>query len=156
MELHENYEEALEYLKKALAYGGPMARYHRMYGDVLWSQSQFRKATLEYEKAVQEDRSVHNLTAWANSLMKTDYQRAESVWRELLRVDPDNARAYFGLSCIAIDQDNWNIALETANKANELKPNDPEILYGISYIYNKINKPEWAAKYYNEAVKNGY
>jgi len=152
MELNETYEGAFDFLKKALAYGCPKGRYHRVYGDILWLQGQLRPATLEYEKAVKENRSSHNLTSWAKSLMKTDYQRAESVWRELLSEDPNNALAYKGLAWIANKQKDWQKALKMAQKADELQPDNSDILCQIGRAYKGLNQHEQAYKIFHQAL----
>ena len=154
--LKNNFELAREFIEKARELGCPEARYHRVCADILWSQGRLEEATREFEQAVIADRSLDNLMAFANSLMKTNYERAVPVWKEIVEKEPSNAIAYLGLAWIARKQDNWALALEMATKAKQLQPKDLKALYAMGQAYQGLNQWEHALKYYLDAHEKGF
>ncbi len=155
-ELKNNLEKAKHLIDKARELGCPEARYHRVCADILWSKGQLQKATFEFEKAASAERSVDNLTAFANSLMKTDFEDAIPVWEEIIEKEPNNVRAYLGLSWIAGEHNDWALALKTADKAKEFQPDNARILYYIGRAYQALGEYGKALEHYLEAGKEGF
>lgn len=154
--LKNNLDEARNLIEKAKVCGCPISRYHRVCADILWSKGLLEEATLEFEQAVNADRSVDNLTAFANSLMKTDCERAAPIWQKIIEKNPSNTNAYLGMAWIARKQNNWSLALEMATKAKEFQPEDPNVLFAIGQAYQGLGQYEYALNHYLEANKRGF
>lgn len=154
--LKGNLNESRRLIEKARELGCPEARCHRLCADIFWSKGQLEEANHEYEQAVIADRSIDNLAAFANSLMKLNYGRAVPVWQEIIEKDPSNAKANLGLAWIARKQNNWSLALEMATKVKEFQPENAEALFAMGQAYKGLNQYEQALKYYLEAHKRGF
>jgi len=155
-DLKGNLEESKKLIERSRELGCPEARYHRVCADILWSKGQLEQATLEFEKSVGADRSVDNLTVFANSLMKTNYERSVPIWKEIIKKDPSNALAYSGLAWIARKKTDWPLALEMATKAKEFQPKNPKVLFAIGQAYQGLGQCEQALKHYLEADEQDY
>jgi tetratricopeptide (TPR) repeat protein len=156
MYFKKNLEQAEHFIKKARELGCPDARYHSIYAKILWRKGQLQEARLQFEKAVAVDRSVDNLTALANSLMKNDYDSAVPIWQEITEKDSNNVDAYLALAWIAGKHNDWALSLETAAKAEELQHGNAKTLYYLGRAFRGLGEYEKALEHYLEADKLGY
>ena len=154
--LKNNLERAENLIEKAKELGCPEARYHRMLADIYWRKNQLSEAVSEFEQAATVDRTVENLTAFANSLMKMDYLRAVSVWEEIIQKDPTNTTAYLGLAWIAGQRKDWPMTVKMAAAAKELAPDNPKVLFQLGRAYQALAQYEQAVDCYLQADKFGF
>jgi tetratricopeptide (TPR) repeat protein len=75
---------------------------------------------------------------------------AVAAYREAIRIDPEYADAFEGLSIALADLERWEEAIEAAHRTVELMPDDQLPYTNLSRIYQRAgNVPkaeEWAAK----------
>jgi tetratricopeptide (TPR) repeat protein len=154
--LSGNLEDAKALIEKAGNYGCPPDRYHRVCANILWRKSQFQEATDRYEQAVEIDRSVSNLAAFAHGLEAIGDNRALSIWREIVEKDSGVAQAYLGLVRYAERQKDWSEAIKMASKAKDLEPDNPEVFFRLGYSYQNLGQYEKALEYYMEAESKGF
>lgn len=128
--LRKNFEEAKALLNKAKEKGQPIDRYHRILAVIYFQQGQHKEEILELEKAVEIEPSIENITTLANSLMEADYERAYPLWLEIIQKEPNNLKANMALSWIYGRKGDYNKALEFAQKALKI---DPENATALSY-----------------------
>jgi len=105
----------------------------------------------EHEKNSIADSYVANLTTLADSLMQTDYEQASTIWREIIKKDENNSKAYLGLAWIAGKQAQWSMMLEMAQKANSTKPGDPQTFFYIGSAYQQLGQHQEAINYFLKA-----
>ena|GEM_PF-6719336 len=87
------------------------------------------------EKAVSIKRNKFNLISLAYRLLDTDMKRAEDIFREMLRNDPEDADAVYGLAEIALRQQKCAEGYELAVKAHSLEPDDPRTNALLGYAH---------------------
>ena len=79
-----------------------------------------------------------------------DLERAATLYREALEVDPEYADAWEGLSMALADLEQWNDAIQAAHRVVELVPDDQLPYTNLSRIYQRAGDvpkaEEWAAK----------
>jgi tetratricopeptide (TPR) repeat protein len=79
-----------------------------------------------------------------------DLERAVTLYRAALQIDPDYADAWEGLSMALADQEQWPDAIHAAHRVVELVPDDQLSYTNLSRIYQRAGDvpkaEEWAAK----------
>ena len=79
--------------------------------------------------------------------------QAETIWREILRVEPNNSKAYNNLGNALRRQGKLAEALAAHQKALQLNHNDAEAYVGIGNVLNAQGKPEEALAYHKKAIQ---
>jgi superkiller protein 3 len=79
--------------------------------------------------------------------------QAETIWREILRVEPNNGKAYNNLGNALRRQGKLAEALAAHQKALQLNHNDAEAYVGIGNVLNAQGKPEEALAYHKKALQ---
>ncbi|HCQ21827.1 MAG TPA: hypothetical protein DIU28_10405, partial [Anabaena sp. UBA12330] len=79
--------------------------------------------------------------------------QAETIWREILRVEPNNGKAYNNLGNALRRQGKLAEALAAHQKALQLNHNDAEAYVGIGNVLNAQGKPEEALAYHKKAIQ---
>ena len=85
-----------------------------------------------------------------DAVAESDLERAVTLYREALQVDPDYADAWEGLSMALADLERWSEAIEAGHRVVELVPDDQLPYTNLSRIYQRTGDvpkaEEWAAK----------
>jgi superkiller protein 3 len=79
--------------------------------------------------------------------------QAETIWREILRVEPNNGKAYNNLGNALRRQGKLAEALAAHQKALQLNHNDAEAYVGIGNVLNAQGKPEEALASHKKAIQ---
>ncbi|MFN7413430.1 MAG: tetratricopeptide repeat protein [Dolichospermum sp.] len=79
--------------------------------------------------------------------------QAETIWRKVLQVEPNNGKAYNNLGNALGRQGKLPEALAAHQKALQLNPNDAEAYVGIGNVLNAQGKPEEALAFYKKALQ---
>ena len=79
--------------------------------------------------------------------------QAETIWRKILRVEPNNGRAYNNLGNALRRQGKLAEALAAHQKALQINHNDAEAYVGIGNVLNAQGKPEEALAYHKKALQ---
>ncbi|MBD2444840.1 tetratricopeptide repeat protein [Dolichospermum sp. FACHB-1091] len=79
--------------------------------------------------------------------------QAETIWREILRVEPNNGKAYNNLGNALRRQGKLAEALAAHQKALQINHNDAEAYVGIGNVLNAQGKPEEALAYHKKALQ---
>ena len=88
----------------------------------------------------------------ASLLNGRDYATAESAYRELVKLEPDNSDAYIGLAGAQLGRFNLAAARENYAKALSLQPMKPEALYGAGAVEQTAGNLQAAKAYYQQAL----
>ena len=87
------------------------------------------------------------------------FDKARDYYGRLLKRDPKNVEAHYGLGQVEIDSGNSQKALEYLNAALPITiqmDNDQEkstILYGLGVAYSQLNKPQEALRNFEQALE---
>ncbi|MFN7202215.1 MAG: tetratricopeptide repeat protein [Aphanizomenon sp.] len=79
--------------------------------------------------------------------------QAETIWREILRVEPNNGKAYNNLGNALRRQGKLAEALAAHQKALQINHNDAEAYVGIGNVLNAQGKPEEALASHKKAIQ---
>ena len=82
-----------------------------------------------------------------------DNSQAETIWRKVLQVEPNNGKAYNNLGNALRRQGKLPEALTAHQKALQLNPNDAEAYVGIGNVLNAQGKPDEAVAAYRKAIE---
>ena len=78
------------------------------------------------------------------------FDEAEAVYRDALAADPDSARGRHGLARSLTTRQQYDEALDWANAALEISPDEPSIHHTIGYIHQRMRRfPDAADAYEN-------
>ena len=98
--------------------------------------------------------SLDQLSQQSNAAQQAGkYSQAESIWRKLIQLDPNNAKAYNGLGIALGNQKKLDEAIAAFRKAIQLDPNSAKAYYnlGIALYYQK--KLDEAIAAYRKAIQ---
>src|SRR5258708_24421464 len=76
-----------------------------------------------------------------------NFSEAESQYRRALALNPNEARAYYGLGNTFFDQENYDDAVAAYKEATRLKADYAEAFNDLGFVYAK-------QKHYGEAIEN--
>ncbi|MEH2319442.1 tetratricopeptide repeat protein [Nostoc sp.] len=79
--------------------------------------------------------------------------QAETIWRKVLQVEPNNGKAYNNLGNALRRQGKLEEALASHQKALQLNPNDADAYVGIGNVLNAQGKIEEAIASHNNALQ---
>ena len=82
-----------------------------------------------------------------NSIKKT-------IYNTIIELFPNDHRAHNNLACLAIEQNNLNLAKEHLDKANSISQNESEVIENYGIIAAKENNLEKAQKLYTQSNAN--
>jgi Flp pilus assembly protein TadD len=128
-------------------------------------QGQFERAATFFERAAElrpEDyqapalliNPLGSLGRREEALAAT--RRVVAVIERHLELNPEDPRALcLGAAALATLGDRER-SLEWAERAQEIDPGDPAVLYNVACMYTRLNEPDKAADCLAEAVRNGF
>ena len=80
-------------------------------------------------------------------------KEAEDKYLEVLKLDEDEARAYYGLAIIYDDEDKLGIAKKYYKKAIEKNPNYDKAYFFLANIYDQFDDKDRAIENYKKAIE---
>lgn len=78
-----------------------------------------------------------------------EYKKALTLWNRVLERCPDLPKAYFNLSYVHIQLENYNLGLEAARRAEELDPNLKEAVLNCALCQMRLGDVEHAIGHIN-------
>ena len=87
----------------------------------------------------------------AQSLGK--YEDAEKIWKQVIKIDPNNSGAYNNLGNALSDQKKLEEAITAYRKAIELDPKFAAAYYNLGVVLSDLGKKEDAIAAYRQAIK---
>jgi arylsulfatase A-like enzyme/Flp pilus assembly protein TadD len=148
----EQYDAAIEILKKGLNIIDHDPELWNYLGVAYWSKGDFKNAVDTYQKALALDKNYpivfNNLgSLYLSKSLKSknagDFQNAGENFKKAIELDPNYASAYNGLGSVYGQVGNIDAAIKCWNKAVELSPELSFPLYNLGLAYlSKGNKSE--------------
>ena len=86
------------------------------------------------------------------AVLSQDLVSAKSIYDEVLKANPDSARAICGCGALAAHAGDWNGARALFEKALAVQPNYDVALAGLGLCSTWFNQPETAWGYYEKAL----
>jgi adenylate cyclase len=137
---------------------------HYFYARHCFASGDREKAVRLYEAAIRvrpEDYQVPLLVAQSYEVLGRSEQARDSRIRgiaaaeEHLRFNPDDARAVYMAANGFVALGERGRGREWADKALEMKPDEPMVLFNVACIYSMLGMPEQAVGCLERAVDNG-
>lgn len=166
--IQENYEKALETLKKGVTYaneGNPrlLGDFYGQIGDLYYHLGKQDSAFATYEKALKYDPNnigVLNNYSYFLSVAKKDLSKAELMSSKAVKADPTNPTYLDTYGWVLFVQGAYTISkiyLEDAIKYSKEKGEDlsSEVLEHYGDVLYKTNEPEKALEYWIKAKEKG-
>ena len=82
--------------------------------------------------------------------------RAIEVVEKHLRFNPDDARALYLGGNTLLDLGEVEKAINWAERAHSIDPDDPGVLYNLTCIYSLAGKVELALDFFEKAIQSGF
>ena len=149
------YEKAIESYQKAIELAPDNAWYHHNIGLSYGKFNNFKKATEHLEKAVKLNPDLidtHMLLATSYGGSLGQYEDAIRAYKEVIRLNPNNADAYYGIGLTYSILKQHREAKEAFEHAIKLKPDFAEAHYSLGLAYSDLKESGKAIKAYAEAI----
>jgi tetratricopeptide (TPR) repeat protein len=139
------------------------AVYH--YGRARYAQGEFAEGAKLFERACvlrpEDFQAPHFLAQCYVGLGMMDearamYRKARKLIDERLELNPDDARAAQLGAGVAANLGEADAAVDYAQRALKVNPDDPLLLYNICCMYSLLGKPDDALDCLEKAVDKGY
>lgn len=88
----------------------------------------------------------------ADHIEREEYEEAESLYRDLIALEPDNASGYVGLGTALSSQGHYEEAAEAFEKALDMHPEFVEALIGMGSTRFRLEEYEAALDFYGRAL----
>ena len=103
-----------------------------------------KEASASYGEALREE---------ANSLIKTDPERAEALLLKAVEVSPDNVKARSRLGILYVQQKKYDKAIEQYKTVSQLDPARTDAFFNLGYLYAVKKNYADAEKMYKRVVE---
>lgn len=151
----KRFAETVMVLKRRLDLGNEKAELWALYGDALDAMKQTSEAAIAYEKAVALNPASNDLRyalgAFYWKLIR--YDDAEKVLLEVLKRNPNEARAAFNLGDIYLTKGDAQKALPYLEQAAKGFPNEFDTRFALGRALLMLNQNERAVEELQAAVK---
>ena len=175
------YEKSLDFyssnLKAMIAYeqlGGDLSKYKKtatqmpnahldsstflMRGDELFYLQKYRDASLQFRMATSLEQN--NMIAWyklgESYRMSYEYIKAIDAFNESLKIDKFSLPSLVKLSRVQTELYMFQEAGVNLNRAQEIDPENADVLFTIGYLHNKKNMEKEAVEYYQKAISQNF
>lgn len=125
-------------------------RYKRFFCYIIVICTVYFLFSLKYEKPNLSD-DYNELGSWYIS-EKHDYKKGIALFKEAVRLKPDNDFVWFNLACAYFDENDLDYARAAFEKCIELNSNDYESYNLLGIICAKENNHAEAASYFKQAI----
>jgi tetratricopeptide (TPR) repeat protein len=150
----KNYEEAVEFFKKAVAVEPTYAKGHVNLGVAYSMLNDNDKALAAFEEAVRVDPS--SVEAWENLGITyqtmSEYAKAREAFAKVVELDPEYVNGKFALADMYFNEGNYEKALEFYEETAEAKSDDPALQYQIGASNFSLEKYSEAAMAFQKAA----
>ncbi|MBW2621795.1 MAG: tetratricopeptide repeat protein [Deltaproteobacteria bacterium] len=139
--IKELYEDALKCFRRATQINNSYARAYKMMAEV-------------HVKLGQNDLAEENLRQAGTIFMeRRQYQEAEEIFRQVMKINPDTINVFNGLGIIYRRQGKVKEAIQQYKKALRVHPKDEHIYYNLSRVYLDIKDYDNAKKALEDSIK---
>jgi len=83
---------------------------------------------------------------------KNNFQIAENLYKEVLKIDPNHFQSIFLLGALSISIKNFDRAIQLLNQAILIQPNHVQSHSNLGAVYKELGKTEKAMSYYQKAI----
>ena len=87
------------------------------------------------------------------SYQQKNFNKAEKLYKEILKTHPDHTNTYINLGNVYKKLDKYDQAKDCYEKVIRLNPNDPDPYYNLGNLYKKLDKYKDAVNYYNKTIQ---
>jgi Tfp pilus assembly protein PilF len=147
---------AEEMLKRIINQDATSLSAYGMLGQIYLSEHRLEAARLEYEKAVAKNPNsvaAHTIVAMILEAQHK-FEDATRRYQRILQIDPNAPVAANNLACLYVDKGaNIDIALQLAQRAKQVLPNDPRVNDTLGWIYYKKKFSDQAVVALEESVR---
>ncbi len=102
------------------------------------------EASAAYEEALREE---------ANSLVKTDPERAETLLLKAVEVNPDSVKSHSRLGILYVQLKKYDAAIDQYKAVSQLDPGATDAFFNLGYLYAVQKNYEDAEKMYQRTVE---
>ena len=81
-----------------------------------------------------------------------NYSQAEEIYRRIIKIEPNNAKAYYKLCYVLDDQNKLDDAVAACRKSIALN-SDAQTYFFLGYVLRRQGKPEEAIAAYRQAIE---
>lgn len=152
----ENYDQAIAYFKNALYLEPELSIVWNNIGSVYSRLEEKETAEYAYQKAYLLDRSnataINNLVRFYRS--QGDVETANRYAKAIERFNDRNPYFHYNLGSVAYVEEDYEAALKHFTAAVKRKEVEPDFYLAISKTYEKLGKPEEAARAYQAAIES--
>ncbi len=163
--LSQRYAEAEAAFEEAIRLDSSLFEAHYFFARTCFAQGKYEQACRLYESASEintdEGQSLTLLgftyrTMGEEELADKASARARARLERLLDLDPDDPRANYLLADALLQIDQHEEAVQRAEQAVSLAPDDSYTLYGLACIYSRLGRIDDGVAALQRAVDNGF
>ncbi|NLB35214.1 MAG: tetratricopeptide repeat protein [Elusimicrobia bacterium] len=151
----QQYEEAMEYLRKAIEINSANGLNYAVMGQCFKDQGKYELAEKYFKKAVKlgsEDEWI--LGELAHCLKaQSKYEEADSYFKRLLQVNPMNDFAYCELGSCSKSQGKYKEAKMFFKEAIEVNPENSTACNNLGFLLMEQHKYDESEKYFRKALE---
>ena len=153
--LSKDYEVAIYHYRQALAEDPTNAEAAFGLGASYQMLLQYDQAIDMYVKLIKNNyarkKAVNNLLVALHH--KTDKQSLE-ILQSIDANVPGYSDILSQIGIIHLKNKDYNSALTTLSKANDIAPDNALIAYNLGIVYDKLNNKDYAKHFYEQAIRN--
>ena len=153
--IENQFDEAGNFLEKAVENGPNDIVAVTYYGQYLLTEARPKEAIAAFEKATRLDPLAENayLVLAGQYMGLNQIDEALTVIKKMLAIDPDNPNASGSLAFALARRGEYAEAIHAMQRAHELDPADPEIPFVLATMYLAIDLPEEAGRWIDRAAE---
>ena len=132
----ERYQEAIELMKqlslvdpKSVLAHTNLSLYLMKMGKIEEAEEQKAQATLKSFQTFGDEAKRKEAEALLKEKQQSEWAQRESMFRQVLEIDPDDTLANYGLGSIAVEKGEWEVARKHLEKVLEQDPK-----YSVAYL----------------------
>jgi len=144
----QRFAEAELYFRRALEREPLNASYRIALGRALYDRGKWNEALVFYE-------TVADPGSWKDLLNRNRqiaYETAMDYYQDMIRRDPGNAQAYYGLGTIFSRAGRIEESIDQYNRALAIEPNDRNALFNLASSYATVGRQEDAIACFERVI----
>lgn len=156
----ERFQEAID-LMKALSEVNPksvlahtnMSLYLMRLGKIPEAEEQKSLATVKSFQSFGDEAKQKEAEDNRKKQLESEWNQRESMFKQVLEIDPDDTLANYGLGSIAVEKSNWEIARVHLEKVLEQDPKYSVAYLALGKALKGLGKLEEAKAVWQEGIK---
>lgn len=126
---------------------------YRFFTAVIFPSLLFYGDSICMHEDMSAARTAQNLCTQAQQLIiAQDYQQAQPLLEEALRLDPHSVKAHFYYANLLFNKGDYEEALHAYEKTAEMLPEHPDIFCNLGICANILNRTHDAIVYFEKAI----